>query len=94
MDLDRRGRYACGYLINVERHNVLLTLISVLHAAAALGAIVFWCAGMHFWYLLNSPKYPGVAWQRKWRFRSFVAMLVLGLVAWGLRLAKESLASG
>jgi len=70
---------------------MLVTLISVLHAGAALGAIASWGAGMYFWYLLNSPKHPGVVWQRKWRLRSFLLMLALGCAAWALRILRENL---
>ncbi|UUZ67846.1 hypothetical protein LP416_26005 [Polaromonas sp. P2-4] len=69
---------------------MLHTLITVLHFIAAAGAIAFWALGMYFWYLQNHSSKPGTSQRRQRTILSFVAMAVLGVVALGLRMLKES----
>lgn len=69
---------------------MLNTFATVLHAIAALGAIVCWTAGMYFWYLLNHSRKASPSQRRRRVILSFVAMLVFGLLAFALRALKES----
>lgn len=75
--------------------NMPHTLITVFQFIAGAGALACWTLGMYIWYLHNYAAKPGMpASQRRQRIvLSFVAMAVLGLVAWGLRMFKESVAT-
>jgi hypothetical protein len=70
---------------------MLHTLITVLQFIAGAGAIACWTLGMYAWYLHNYSPKPGtsVSQRRQRIVLSFVAMAVLALVGWGLRMFKE-----
>ena len=63
------------------------TLLTVLHALAALGAVSSWTLGMYFWYLRNFTSKPGAKAQGAWTVRFFAMAVLCTVLAWALRKA-------
>lgn len=71
---------------------MLHTLITALQCIAAAGALACWTLGMYAWYLHNYSPKPGtsVSQRRQRIVLPFVAMAILALVGWSLRMFKEA----
>lgn len=69
------------------------TLLTVLHAASALGAITFWAAAMYLWFLRNHSSRAGIAVTRRQIVLRFAVALGFASAAWVFRVLGESIAA-
>jgi hypothetical protein len=65
---------------------MLLTLLLLLQALAALGAVALWIAAMYLWFLRNHSSRTGVSITSGQIVLRFAGALVFTLVAGGLRM--------
>lgn len=60
-------------------------MLAALHFASAAGAAAFWALGMYFWWILDYGSEPSRKEPKRRMVNSFIAMVVFGFAAFGLR---------